>query len=63
VIPHKVYAAMVAAEVFLYTEEGDVVIPTEVCDAMIAQEMLEDQTRVIKRRRVMADKEDKDNIE
>ncbi|GKB72781.1 hypothetical protein Tco_0934193 [Tanacetum coccineum] len=35
------------AEGFLYTKDGDVVIPTEVYDAMVAQEMLEEQTRVI----------------
>ncbi|GJV05104.1 hypothetical protein Tco_1338673 [Tanacetum coccineum] len=63
VIPHELYAAMVAAEGFLYTKDGDVVIPNEVYDAMVAQEILEDQTRAIKRRRVMADKEDKDNAE
>ncbi|GJZ00191.1 hypothetical protein Tco_0517620 [Tanacetum coccineum] len=63
VIPHEVYAIMVAAEGFFYTEDRDVVIPTEVYDAMVAQEMLEYQTRAIKRRRVMVDKEDKDNAE
>ncbi|GKC44633.1 hypothetical protein Tco_1062355, partial [Tanacetum coccineum] len=62
VIPHEVYAVMVAHEGFLYTEDGDV-IPTEVYDAMVAQEMLEDQTRAIKRRRVMADKEDEDDAQ
>nr|GEY10353.1 hypothetical protein [Tanacetum cinerariifolium] len=40
--------------------DGDV-IPTKVYEAMVAQEMLEDQTRPIKRRRVMADKEDEDD--
>nr|GEU45886.1 hypothetical protein [Tanacetum cinerariifolium] len=35
----------------------------EVYAGIIAQEMLEDQTRAIKRRRVMVDKEDKDNVE
>nr|GEU45883.1 hypothetical protein [Tanacetum cinerariifolium] len=41
----------------------DDVISHEVYVGMIAQEMLEDQTRAIKRRRVMIDKEDKDNAE
>nr|GEV71345.1 hypothetical protein [Tanacetum cinerariifolium] len=48
---------------FLYTEDGNVVIPTEVYDRMLAQEILEEQTRVIKRKRVMADNEDKDIAE
>ncbi|GJV07811.1 hypothetical protein Tco_1345467 [Tanacetum coccineum] len=63
VIPHEVYAAMVAAEGLLYTKDGDVVIPTEVYNAMVAQKMLEDQNRAIKMRRVMVDEEDKDNAE
>ncbi|GJY28749.1 hypothetical protein Tco_0404516 [Tanacetum coccineum] len=44
-------------------EDRDVVIPHGVYATMIAAEMLKDQTRAIKRRRVMADKEDKNNVE
>ncbi|GJY32823.1 hypothetical protein Tco_0417292, partial [Tanacetum coccineum] len=44
-------------------EDRDVVIPHRVYATMIAAEMLKDQTRAIKRRRVMADKEDKNNVE
>nr|GEV81602.1 vacuolar proton-inorganic pyrophosphatase [Tanacetum cinerariifolium] len=61
VIPTKVYDAIVAQEM-LKGQDGDV-IPTEVYDAMIAQAMLEDQTRAIKRRSVMADKEDGDDAQ
>ncbi|GKB74576.1 hypothetical protein Tco_0935988, partial [Tanacetum coccineum] len=44
----------------LSVDDGDV-IPPKVYDVMVAQEMLEDQTRATKRRRVMADKEDEDD--
>nr|GEW45505.1 hypothetical protein [Tanacetum cinerariifolium] len=46
----------------LEDQDGDVIL-TEVYDAMVAQKMLEDQTKAIKRRRVMADKEDEDDAE
>ncbi|GJU80416.1 hypothetical protein Tco_1282781 [Tanacetum coccineum] len=61
VIPTEVYDAMVAQEM-LEDHDGDV-IPTEVYDAIVAQEMLEDQPRSIKKRRVMADKEDEDDAQ
>ncbi|GJZ48522.1 hypothetical protein Tco_0602354 [Tanacetum coccineum] len=55
-IPEELYAAIVAQEGVRPVDDGDV-IPDEV----VTEIMLEDQTRSIKRRRVMADKENEDD--
>nr|GEW05143.1 hypothetical protein [Tanacetum cinerariifolium] len=60
VIPTQIYDAMVAQEGVFSPDDGDV-IPIEVYEVMVTQEMLKDQTRPIKRKRVMADKEDEDD--
>ncbi|GJT67551.1 hypothetical protein Tco_1019031, partial [Tanacetum coccineum] len=56
VIPVEVVAEDKVAEETII--DGNVVNPTEVYDAMVALVTLKDQTRAIKRRRVMDDKED-----
>ncbi|GJT12940.1 zinc finger, CCHC-type containing protein [Tanacetum coccineum] len=66
VVPYEVVAKEIVAE---ETVDGDdveqvvlnYVISHEVYAEMVAQEMLKDQTRAIKRRRVMTAKEDKEN--
>ncbi|GJT66933.1 hypothetical protein Tco_1018413 [Tanacetum coccineum] len=55
VISNKVYDVMVAQEGVFSADDMDVIL-----DEVVAEEMLEDQTRSIKRRRVMVDKEDED---
>ncbi|GJY23107.1 transposase, MuDR [Tanacetum coccineum] len=54
-IPYEVYVVM------LEDQDGDV-IPVEVYDVMVAQEMIADQARAIKRRRVISDKADEDEV-
>ncbi|GJS23248.1 hypothetical protein Tco_0451880 [Tanacetum coccineum] len=55
-IPEELYAAIITQEGVGPVDDGDV-IPDEV----VTEIMLEDQTRSIKRRRVMADKENEDD--
>ncbi|GJT71130.1 hypothetical protein Tco_1030416 [Tanacetum coccineum] len=81
VIPHELYAAIVAQEGVFSSDDGDV-IPDELYAEVVAQEggglvnygdvipyevvaeeMLKDQTRSIKGRRVMADKENDDDAQ
>ncbi|GJX94245.1 hypothetical protein Tco_0348831 [Tanacetum coccineum] len=51
---------VVPVEVMLEDQDGDVIL-TKAYNVMVAQEMLEDQTRAIKRKRLMVDKEDEDD--
>ena len=66
VIPDDFCTAIIAHEEFFLAGDGDM-IPDEVVakkgfrpDEVVAEEMLEDQTRSIKRGRLMADKKTKD---